>query len=253
MGYFKSWADYYSFQLEVRLKQRYMRSKEAESFLAAIKTTSKSRVQLLGEKRSFWRAQVGITTRETEDDPYEIECAFPPERMKPLRGKATEGRANPRGIPYLYLATTKETAMSEVRPWIGAEISVAHFVTARELQIVDCSRGHDALIPIFETPKPEEVDDLAWAEIAKAFSKPTTQGDQTADYVPTQIIAELLKIEGYDGIAYKSQFGENGFNVVLFDIDDAYLVSCGIYKVKNIQMNFSQQDNPYFCSRPKNL
>ena len=47
--------------------------------------------------------------------------------MKPLGGRATDGRANPRGIPCLYLATTKETAMSEVRPWIGSYVSAGQF------------------------------------------------------------------------------------------------------------------------------
>lgn len=40
--------------------------------------------------------------------------------MKPLSNSASEGRANPKGIPYLYVATDKETAMSEVRPSLGA-------------------------------------------------------------------------------------------------------------------------------------
>jgi RES domain-containing protein len=31
--------------------------------------------------------------------------------MKPILAKATDGRANPRGIPCLYLATKKDTAV----------------------------------------------------------------------------------------------------------------------------------------------
>lgn len=54
--------------------------------------------------------------------------------MKPLRDKASEGRANPKGIPYLYLATTKEAPMSEVRPWIGSDISVGQFKLISQLQ-----------------------------------------------------------------------------------------------------------------------
>ena len=44
--------------------------------------------------------------------------------MKPLERIALEGRTNPKGIPYLYLSSKKETAMSEVRPWIGGYISL---------------------------------------------------------------------------------------------------------------------------------
>jgi RES domain-containing protein len=42
--------------------------------------------------------------------------------MKPIPKWQGEGRANPRGIPVLYLATHRETALAEVRPWIGAVI-----------------------------------------------------------------------------------------------------------------------------------
>lgn len=54
----------------------------------------------------------------------EIPCAYSPDRMTPRRNIASEGRANPKGLPCLYLATDKETAMSEVRPWINSTISI---------------------------------------------------------------------------------------------------------------------------------
>lgn len=38
-----------------------------------------------------------------------------------------------------------------------------------------------------------------------------------ADYVPTQVIAELLKNSGYDGIFYKSSLSKDGVNVAFFD------------------------------------
>ena len=60
-----------------------------------------------------------------EVDTYDVPTCFAPNRMKPLVNKAIEGRINPKGIPYLYLSTKKETAMSEVRPWIGAAIALS--------------------------------------------------------------------------------------------------------------------------------
>src|SRR3546814_9987253 len=50
-----------------------------------------------------------------------------PERMRPLADRATEGRANPKGIPMLYLCSSKDAAMSEVRPWLGSMVSLGHF------------------------------------------------------------------------------------------------------------------------------
>ena len=85
-----------------------------------------------------------------------------------------------------------------------------------------------------------------WTQIDRAFSKPTTSADDAADYVPTQVIAELFKSEGYGGIAYRSAFGEDGYNIVLFDTDDANLTSCGLFEVKSLEFSFKEADNLYW-------
>ena len=65
---------------------------------------------------------------------------YPAERMKPLPNAPTEGRVNPAGIPVLYMATNRRTAISEVRPWIGHSVSVAQFRIRRRLKAVDLSK-----------------------------------------------------------------------------------------------------------------
>jgi hypothetical protein len=74
-----------------------------------------------------------------EPEEMEEEIPFFEDRMKPLPSVAKDGRANPRGIGYLYLATTLATAGSELRPWLGASISVSQFQTNRELMLADCT------------------------------------------------------------------------------------------------------------------
>ena len=76
-----------------------------------------------------------------------------------------------------------------------------------------------------------------------------TRSDDSADYVATQILAELFKREGFGGIAYRSNFGEDGYNVALFDINAADLINCGLYKVSDIDIKVSQQDNPYYVTK----
>lgn len=86
---------------------------------------------MLPKDAHLWRAQLGHDLRPEYAGEELIDyfpTAYKPERMKPLRDSAREGRANPKGIPYLYIATDKETAMSEVRPWIGSIISAGCFV-----------------------------------------------------------------------------------------------------------------------------
>jgi RES domain-containing protein len=50
-----------------------------------------------------------------------------------------EGRVNPQGIPCLYVAEDVSTAINEVRPWGESYVTVAEFVTQKELTVVDCT------------------------------------------------------------------------------------------------------------------
>ncbi len=69
--------------------------------------------------------------------------------MRPLKDSATEGRANPKGIPCLYVASERETAMSEIRPWIGSTVSVAKFSNKNELRLIDFSKHPNVTLPLF--------------------------------------------------------------------------------------------------------
>ncbi len=160
--------------------------------------------------------------------------------MMPLRKQAKGGRANPPGIPHLYLATTKETAMAEVRPWIGSIISLAKFETTKELSIIDCfidNLAKDYEIKGEPTAKIKELK--VWANINHAFSKPISIEEQDTDYVPTQIISEFFRRHGYDGIFFKSMLGE-GLNVVLFNLDDVKIVGRELYKLDRMNFLFNK-------------
>ena len=87
-----------------------------------------------------------------------------------------------------------------------------------------------------------------WSAIDHGFSKPVTEGDDTADYVPTQVIAELFKVNGFDGLGYRSAFG-GGHNIVLFDLDSGDLINCSLYEVRGINFDFAETANPYFVSK----
>jgi hypothetical protein len=219
-----------------------------------------SRVQL-PQGQILFRAQRGIeydvVTDEDSDQVREAH-GFGAERMKPLVDRATEGRVNPAGIPVLYLTSTEQTAISEVRPWIGSEISVAEFKIVRDLRTLDLSRGH-GVMPFEhltfaqfegeEAIEAEAKEKAVWIEIDNAFSRPVTLSDNSADYVPTQILAELLRDAGYEAVIYRSQFGEEGYNVTLFDVDDGALISCAPYRVTRIEVNSEQIGNKWFLQK----
>ena len=253
MNEFKSWNSYRNFANRVRRKTRYIRTPEDDDFLREVLRTSESRIGELPGGTGLWRAQLGHDWRpHHEGDRHvgDLPAQYLPDRMKPLQDRATEGRANPKGIPVLYLSTRKKTAMSEVRPWLGSFVSCAHFSTTRDLKIVDFSVHHrSSRMLYFREPAAPEREAAVWREIDRAFSEPTTAGDDTADYVPTQVIAELFKNEGYDGIAYRSAFGKKGYNVVLFDPADAKLICCFLFKAKSLKFGFEQSGNPYWVEK----
>jgi hypothetical protein len=239
------------FNRSVRRDFRYARTADQTDFLTAVEESSPRRVVELREGAILYRAQLGHDWRDVEIAPGECEsipCAYPRARMKPVAEKVGDGRVNAKGILCLYLATNEMTAALEVRPLIGSYISMGVFTLKRDLRIIDCS---DKLVGIFNRFDqsdwtPEEIEKQVWTDINMAFSEPTERADGALDYVPTQILAETLKLQGYDGIGYKSSFGEKGFNVALFDIEAAKLRKCGLHRVSDVTLTLEMADNEYF-------
>jgi len=164
--------------------------------------------------------------------------------MKPLCDRAREGRANPKGIPYLYLATHQDTAIAEVRPWIGSHVSVAQFTLKRDVRVVNCVTDDHRIVVYSREPEPQERERAVWRDIDRAFSQPVTSGDDTADYAPTQTIAEFFRVNGLDGTAYGSSLGP-GHNVALFDMGAAALMSCGLLQIRGVTLDSCVAANPY--------
>src|SRR5260370_32127697 len=92
---------------------------------------------------------------------------FGAERMMPLSDRQTEGRVNPKGIPCLYLSTNGNTAMSEVRPWVGSRLSLAQFQIRKSLTLVDCSSDEEEAWYDYGRleGKPKQREKATWAAI----------------------------------------------------------------------------------------
>jgi len=252
MNGFKSSRSYKEFACRIQRERRFFRSTDDEEFLRKVVETSKNRVFKLEQGEELWRAQLGFDWQEEklgDECIDEFPVPFKPERMKPKPEHAKDGRANSCGIVVLYLASAKKTAMSEVRPWIGALVSCARLETVRPLTLVDLSRFHDESSPYyFQEPDIAGREKAVWTDIDKAFSKPVTSGDEIGDYVPTQVLTELFKEEGFDGIVYKSNFGDIGYNITLFNPDDARITACGLYEVESVALSFKESGNPCHVS-----
>lgn len=241
---FASTSSYWRFAQQVRSRRRYIHSAETRKFLREVLRSAERRIEELPGASYLWRAQKGgnkvqVPIPDT-DDTVEEDCPYPTTRMKPLVGQAFEGRANPKGISYLYLATHKDTAVAEVRPWKGGVVSVGQFRLARKLRLVNTSlHSHHYLNVIMKKRRSAlEIEEWVWGDIDHAFSEPTQQSDNTSEYVPTQVLAEVFLEAGFDGVGYRSAYGE-GHNIVLFDPNIAEQVNCHIVKVKDIKFTLT--------------
>jgi RES domain len=173
--------------------RRYFRSQQTDKFLSGVLDSCSSRVLTMQKDTVLFRAQLGHSWR-AGDLGNQVPYPYSADRMKPLGDRAHEGRVDPKGIPCLYLASSREAAISEMRPGISVHLSVAQFKTLRDLKIIDCNKKHGALVGLFAPPDGANVDDTVWATIDSAFGEPVIRMEDRADYAATQIIAELVRI-----------------------------------------------------------
>jgi hypothetical protein len=251
------WSSFLSFKHKKQREERYFHDKETRQFFDVLLASAKERIESIPKGQEYWRAQLNCDWEPARDlDGSVIDYNVVPyssERMKPKSDEASEGRINSKGIPCLYLATDEKTALSEVRPWVGSYVTIAQFETIRELTIIDCSRGEidpmnvtacdlDKLWKLGQRT-PEDNIKCIWRWVDKEFSEPVDRNDNTADYVPTQIIAELFKTNGFHGIKYKSLFS-NGKNLALFDINAAKQIDDDdgkVIQVTEVNVDFKQK------------
>ena len=259
---FASWLSYKSFAWRVRHGMRYVWDKEVQAFLDTVRATLSDRDETLPKGAILFRAQLGIDHANAKDghgDTVEgVEpVAYGPARMKPTNSHVSEGRTNSAGIAVLYLSSLELTAISEVRPWIGSEVSVARFKTLRPQRMVDLTLGHGKSSEekiLLESPVGEPISsrdkELAvWTDIDSAFSRPTLRSDGSPDYVPTQILAELFRSMNYDGLIYRSNFGESGHNIVLFDLDAAVPISGVPVRVTGVDLKYGEMGNRWHSGK----
>lgn len=141
----------------------------------------------------------------------------------PPKGKASPGRANPSGIPYLYLASTENTAVSEIRPHTGETVSVANFTIPGNLEVIDLRDPRSTISPFLSDEK--EIASLRGdieflVHLGKDLTRPVLPHVLAIDYLPTQFLCEFIKQNSYNGVLYNSSVSD-GVNLALFNPDHA--------------------------------
>lgn len=142
------------------------------------------------------------------------EMGAPPARV------VSHGRANPPGIPYLYLGSSAVSSVAETRPHTGEVATVATFELPAGLMLIDL-RDPRYLVSPFLIGDEDEVGllraDVAFLErLGIELTRPVVPQGAAIDYVPSQYLCEFIKKSGYDGVIYSSSVSE-GMNLALFD------------------------------------
>jgi hypothetical protein len=161
------------------------------------------------------------------------EMGAPPERI------ASHGRANPAGIPYLYLGSKYVTAISEIRPHTGEMACVAVFRMPHELKLVDLRRPRKMVSPFLL----EDADDICrmrsdlpfLERLGDELTRPVVPQSAAIDYTPSQYLCEFIKKCGYDGVIYRSSVSD-GINLALFDPALAQAGTVTQYRVSRVSV-----------------
>ena len=158
----------------------------------------------------WYRARI-----QAEDAPYPIdEMGAPPKRL------ATHGRANPTGIPYLYLGSLPETAIAEIRPHTGEIVCVAKFIIKKPFTAVDLRDPRKLVSPFLLADASAigqmRADIPLLERLGEELTRPVLPRSAALDYIPSQYLCEFIRKSGYSGVVYRSSVSM-GMNLALFD------------------------------------
>ncbi len=186
----------------------------------------------LPKSELLYRARLHYSGDQKEFDIREMGC--------PDKDKTPAGRANPQGIPYLYLSKDIETTLYEVRSTFLDEVSVGTFQIKDKSKVilVDFAESASAF------SKVDEIVEYTKQMLLKKYisidlSKPIRRYDSELEYIPTQFICEFIryitKIKP-DGILFNSSLHDGGKNILLFEQDKVECVSVAMYRVTKVKI-----------------
>lgn len=170
----------------------------------------------------LWRARKG-SSRVEPKEPLLLQSAIGPAPVE----KSGHSRMSPAGISYLYLGDKPETCIAEIRPRVGSNVWLGKFELIKNMKIVDLS-----LVPNIEVGSifdPGYEHDMYWARtfmdnFTYEISRPYDKEEFVLDYVPTQLLSEFFRSQGFEGIKFASSQFKDGYNYTLFlgPADDGY-------------------------------
>lgn len=160
----------------------------------------------------------------------------------PPATKATHGRANPPGIRYLYVGSSLDTAVSEIRPHTGDVVCVAEFAVGNK-KVVDLRNPRSMISPfpfVLDDDQIRQVyaDLPVLVRLGEELTRPVRPSSAPYEYAPSQYLCEFIKHSRYDGVVYASSVSD-GVNLALFRPDDFVANNVEQYDVSKVNLAVS--------------
>ena len=165
------------------------------------------------------------------------EQMYDKERMgKPPVEKSTAGRANPKGISYLYVSNDWETTLYETRASLYDYVTIAEFKISKDINVLNL-RDTSKISPFtLDDDIGEYLKHKKYlSKLEKELSKPIRRQDSELDYLPTQYLCEFIKSVGFDGVEFRSSLNPNGYNLAIFNDDSFECVKTTLHEVKTVK------------------
>lgn len=230
MHNYKDWENFCNYIIG---ENRYTLNDQYKKLIEEIIDLAKERERVLESGLIFWRARTSKRPRVNDDGEIVSDSYTKEEMSAPPKKLARDGRANPAGISYLYLAETLNAAIAELKPYIGDRITIASFKLRNQIKVVDIRKGAPSLLEAISSKNKDSFDHI-WFGIKMYFLLPV-RPEETRSYIPTQYIAELFKNNGYDGIIFDSIQKKDTFNLVLFDSSKAEILRMEKRSIEEIE------------------
>ncbi|HEY8688300.1 MAG TPA: RES family NAD+ phosphorylase [Chitinophagaceae bacterium] len=221
----KKWEN---FAEEIKYKNRFFLTETID--LRLLSDLLKNFSKVYDKGKIFYRARISDKT------------GFKSHEMgKPSIDKTNAGRANPNGIPYLYLSTKIETTIYESRSSYLDFITIGEFKLLQPLNVVSL-REISAISPFAFGENLENfiIHHKYLSRLEQELSKPVRRFDKELDYLPSQYLCEYVKSLGYDAIEYGSSLKLGGINLAVFNDSMLECKVAEIYEISSVELNYSK-------------
>jgi len=171
--------------------------------------------------------------------------SFPLNKMNcPPKHLVSGGRANPAGIPFLYLSRSPETPLYEIRAALLDELSLGEFklkASEAEIKIIDFTSPTPLYYRVESAIKSSVAErikaHLLKKKISADLSRPMRKYDSPVEYIPTQFICEFINVfTGAEGIQFRSSVHITGKNLVIFNEEKIECINVSVKKVSTIKL-----------------